>query len=316
MSTHDPKRLLVAVNPSASFGRHRPVGPVVVDALTKAGHDVQALERSSEAELREALRVALGGGALGDAGGAARPDALVVVGGDGMVSLGTGLVASTGIPLALVPTGTGNDFARALGLPFDDPARAIAQLVTLLDGSPRPVDALLARGSQGETWVAGGVSAGFDAFVNERANRMRRPRGRARYDVALALELLRLRQVDYEVVVDGVPQEVAGTLVSVGNARSVGGGITLLPDAVVDDGLLDLLIVDRLSRRAFLRLFPRVSKGTHGDDPRVRMSRAKTVTIAAPGVVAYGDGERLGPLPIEIEVVPEALLVYAPISTS
>lgn len=302
MTTTESLRIVLAINPSASFGRHRPVGPAATAALRAAGHEVVDLTRSSQADLLTATSKALAEGA----------DALVVVGGDGMVSLGVGLVATTGVPLGLVPAGTGNDFARALGLPHDDPEAAIRLLVDLLGGEPRPVDALLAHGAHGSTWVAGGVSAGFDAFVNERANRMRRPRGRARYDLALALELLRLREVDYEIVVDGESRMASGTLVSVGNARSVGGGITLLPDAVVDDGLLDLLVVDRLSRRAFLRLFPRVSKGTHGDDPRVSLSRARRVRIDAPGVVAYGDGERLGTLPIEIEIVPEALRVFAP----
>lgn len=312
MTTKHPQRIVVAINPSASFGRGGPVGPVVVDALKAAGHDVVALTRGSREELVEAARVEL----------SHRPDVFVVVGGDGMVSLGVGLVATTSIPLGIVPAGTGNDMARALGIPPADSRAALRMLVEALELPTRAVDALLVHGSDGtDTWVAGGVSAGFDAFVNERANRMRRPRGRARYDIALALELLRLRQVDYEIVVDGSPRRVAGTLVSVGNARSVGGGITLLPDAVLDDGLLDVLVVDRLSRLGFLRLFPRVSKGTHGNDARVHLSRASRVSIAAPGVIAYGDGERIGPLPIEIEVVPGALVVLgapgsASISTS
>lgn len=305
MPTSTPLRLVVAINPSASFGRHRPVGPAVVEALERAGHSVTPLQRDSQEALVTAARQEL----------SQAPDALIVVGGDGMVSLGVGLVAETGIPLGLVPSGTGNDMARALGLPHDDPAAAITRLVELLAGGPRTVDLLrVTREGADVTWVAGGVSAGFDAFVNETANRIRRPRGRIRYDLALLLELLRLRQVDYDVVVDGERSRVAGTLVSVGNARSVGGGITLLPDARLDDGLLDVLIVDRLSRLAFLRLFPRVAKGTHGDDPRVRLSRARRVRIAADGVVAYGDGERLGELPVDVEVVPGALRVFAPAS--
>lgn len=303
MTTTEPKRIVLAVNPSASFGKHRPVGSAAASALRRAGHEVVSLTRDSADALRSAAAEAVVPGA-----GA---DALVVVGGDGMVSLGVGIVAGTDTPLGLVPAGTGNDFARALGLPHDDPARALDLLVDLLDEPPRSVDALRVRSAAGDTWVAGGVSAGFDAFVNDRANRMRRPRGRARYDIALGLELLRLRQVDYQLVVDGSAHQVAGTLVSVGNARSVGGGIRLLPDAVVDDGLLDVLVVDRLSRRAFLRLFPRVAEGTHGDDPRVRLSRASRVRIDAPDVVAYGDGERIGPLPIDVEVVPGALRVFA-----
>lgn len=304
MTTTKPQRLVVAINPSASFGRGRPAGPAVVAALERAGHDVLPLTRSSHADLFAAVSTALADGDV---------DALIVVGGDGMVSLGANLVAETGVPLGIVPTGTGNDMARALGIPRDDPAAATAQLVEALRHPARVIDALrVHRADGGTTWVAGTVSAGFDAFVNERANALRRPRGRLRYDLALALELMRLRQVDYDLVVDGEPSRVAGTLVSVGNARSVGGGIALLPDAVVDDGELDLLVVDRLSRRTFLRLFPRVAKGTHGTDSRVRLSRATRVSIAAEGVIAYGDGERLGPLPIDIELVPGALRVLAP----
>lgn len=315
MTTPRPLRIAVAINPSASVGGRTSTGQQTVDALEAAGHRVTPLVRSSQAELLSAVTAELRDGV----------DLLVVVGGDGMVSLGVGLVAGTHTPLGLVPSGTGNDMARALGIPHDAPEAAIRLLVRLLDGEPRVIDALRVTGTGigsesgapgRPIWVAGGVSAGFDAFVNERANRMRRPKGRIRYDVALAIELLRLRQVDYHVVVDGETSEVAGTLVSVGNARSVGGGIALLPNAVVDDGLLDVLIVERLSRRAFVRLFPRVAKGTHGSDPRVRLSRATRVTIDAPGVIAYGDGERLGPLPIDVEVVPGALTVFAPISTS
>jgi diacylglycerol kinase (ATP) len=306
MTTTKPLRIVVAANPSAAFGRGAPVGPTVVDALARAGHDVTSLTRSSYGDLLDAASAAL---ALGTA---RQADALVVVGGDGMVSLGTGLVAQTGVGLGLVPAGTGNDMARMLGVAHDDPVAATASLVGALAAPARLIDALLVTHATGATtWVAGTVSAGFDAFVNERANGLRRPRGRLRYDVALLLELVRVRQVDYELVVDGAPERVAGTLVSVGNARSVGGGIALLPDAVVDDGELDVLVVDRLSRRTFLRLFPRVAKGTHGTDPRVRLSRARKVRVSAPGVIAYGDGERLGPLPLEIEVVPGALAVYA-----
>ncbi|RKR74533.1 diacylglycerol/lipid kinase family protein [Frondihabitans australicus] len=306
MTTTKPLRLVVAINPTASFGRGRPVGPAVVSALETAGHEVIPLVRSSHADLLAAASDSLAIGAQEHA------DALIVVGGDGMVSLGTALVAGTGVPLGIVPSGTGNDMARALGIPHDDPAAAIRMLVERIAAPARAVDALRVTQVDGRTtWVAGTVSAGFDAFVNERANALRRPRGRLRYDVALVLELVRLRQVDYEIEIDGVGQTVAGTLVSVGNARSVGGGIALLPDAIVDDGELDVLVVDRLSRRTFLRLFPRVAKGTHGDDPRVRLSRARRVRVSAPGVIAYGDGERLGPLPLEIEVVPGALAVFA-----
>jgi len=274
-----------------------------VRALTTGGHEVVPLVASSWDLLVEACRAELATG----------PDALVVVGGDGMVSLGVGLVAGTDVPLGIVPSGTGNDFARALGLPHDDHRAAIGTLLGQLAVGPRTVDAGRVTGADGRrTWFAGTLSAGFDALVNERANRLRWPRGRRRYDLALALELLALRRIRYELVVDGEARGVDGTLVSVGNGRSFGGGIEVLPDAVLDDGLLDVLVVERLTRLQFLRLFPRVAKGEHLGDRRVSVHRASRLRIDAPGVVAYADGERVGPLPVDVEVVPGALRVYAP----
>ena len=101
-------------------------------------------------------------------------------------------------------------------------------------------------------------------------------------------------------------------MISVGNGVSLGGGMLVTPDAKVDDGLLDVLVVERLSRLQFLRIFPRVFRGEHLTDPRVTVRRVKSITIAAEGVAAYGDGERVGPLPVTIDVQSGALKVLAP----
>ncbi len=297
-----PKRVFVAINPTASFGKGSRVGPAVVKALSDAGHDVIRLMEASYAELIVSAKTAV----------ASKPDALVVVGGDGMVNLGANLVAGTSVPLGIVPSGTGNDMARALGIPHDDPAAAIAVLLAQLQRSARTIDAGLVSQSDGsQRWFACMISAGFDAVVNERANLMTWPKGPMRYNIALLYELVGLKPITYTLTLDGEVRVVQGMLISVGNGISLGGGMKVTPDALVDDGLLDVLIVERLTRIQFLRIFPRVFKGTHLTDPRVSVVKVKRVTVAAEGVVAYGDGERIGPLPIEIEVKPGALKVLA-----
>jgi diacylglycerol kinase (ATP) len=297
-----PLRLVVAVNPSASFGRRSDVGTSVVSALTAAGHEVTLLLKDSFDDLATAARHEI----------TTSPDALIVVGGDGMMNLGANLVAGTGVPLGLVPTGTGNDMARALGIPHDDAESATRLLVSQLDRTARVIDAgRVTRGDE-TTWFACMLSAGFDAVVNERANRMRHPKGRSRYNLALYLELIRLKHLSYRLEIDGETLELDGTLVSVGNGRSFGGGITVLPDAVLDDGLLDVLVVERLGRLEFLRLFAQVARGTHLADPRVHVHRARRVTIHSDDVAAFADGERVGSLPVTVEVVPGALRVLAP----
>ena len=308
MTTTKPLNLVVAINPTASFGKGRTVGPAVVQTLHALGHDVTSLQ---EPDFEQLL-------AAGHRAVASKPDALVVVGGDGMVNLGTNLVAGSKVPLGIVPSGTGNDMARGLGIPHDNAEAAIETLVEALARPPRVIDAGLVRyiddetGQADERWFACVLSAGFDAIVNERANRMRHPKGASRYQIALGLELMKLKPIPYRLTLDGHVIETTGALISVGNNVSLGGGMLVTPDAKLDDGLLDVLVVQALSRVSFLRIFPSVFKGEHVKDPRVTIHRAKRIRIESDGVVAYPDGERFSTLPIDIEVVPGALRILAP----
>ncbi|MFB2584491.1 YegS/Rv2252/BmrU family lipid kinase [Herbiconiux liukaitaii] len=296
------KRIVIAINPNASFGRSRHVGPLVVSALKARGHEVVPLSAPDYEGLVRVVDRAL----------EAPTDALVVVGGDGLVNLGVNLVAGTGVPLGIVPTGTGNDFATGLGIPTGDPEAAIRVLATALEGAPRVIDAArVTGGEQSPRWFAGVLSAGFDAAVNDRANRMRRPRGASRYVLALVAELATLKTRHYELEIDGERIEVDSCLLSVANNTTIGGGMKIAPDALLDDGLLDVFIVSPVSRLRFIRLFPRVFSGTHVDLPFVEFRRGRTVTVSSPGVVGYADGERFGELPLTVELVPEALSVLA-----
>ncbi|WP_210480796.1 diacylglycerol kinase family protein [Naasia sp. SYSU D00948] len=299
------RRLLIAGNPAASFGRELGTADRVGELLRREGHEATVLERRSMQELAAAASAELH---------RSRPDAVVVVGGDGMVHAGAQLVAQTDVPLGIVPAGTGNDVARGLGIPLRDPGAAVRILLDALDRPPRRIDALrAAAGGSPPVWVVGAVSAGFDALVTERANAMRRPRGASRYTVALVRELAALRPVRYRLVVDGAPRSADFALVSVANNGWIGGGMQIVPGARLDDGELDLLLVTPVGRLRFLALFPKVFRGRHTELPMVRLERARSVRIDADvPLPAYGDGERLGVLPLDVEVVPRALRILAP----
>ena len=299
-----PLRLVVAINPTASFGRTVGAGTKVAEALRLDGHRVTELLTADFATLRSAAAEAL----------AEHPDALIVVGGDGMVSLGVNLLAETQVPLGIIPTGTGNDSALGLGIPFEfDAALAHlrAALAKLARGEVRTIDLGRLSHSGGDLWFASALSAGIDALINERANQMRRPRGSSRYTIALLIELLRLHARTYTLVVDGVSRKVDSVLLTVANNRSIGAGMLVAPDALLDDGELDLFIVAPVSRLKFLRIFPRVFKGTHSGLSIVELTRVHTVEVDAPDIIAYADGERVGPLPVTVTIAPGALRVLA-----
>lgn len=296
------RRIAVAINPTASFGRTRDVGPAVVDALTAAGWTLLVLQEPNAELLRLAVARTIADGV----------DAVVVVGGDGMVSLAVNEIGDSGVPLGIVPSGSGNDSARGLGIPVDDTPAAIATLLAALDAGPRVVDVGLVKHGISQTRFVGIVSAGFDALVNDRANSWRRPRGRSRYTLALLRELVSLAPRRYALRVDGVPAVVDAVLISVANNVSIGGGMKIVPHAKVDDGFFDLFTVAPLGRLRLLRFFPKVFSGTHTELGDVSFRSVRRVRIDASGIVAYADGERIGPLPIEVEVLPGVLRVLAP----
>lgn len=231
-------------------------------------------------------------------------DALVVCGGDGMVHLGVQALAGTGVPLGIVPAGAGNDVARYLGLSRRDPVaaadRVIASRVRTLD---------LARCPTG--YFVTVLAAGFDAVVNERANAMSWPRGQLRYGLAVLSELRTFRPLSYTLDLDGTTRKVEAMLVAVGNGPSFGGGLRITEGALLDDGLLDVVIIKAMSKARLVRTYPRLYSGTHTRLPEYERHRVRRVTVAAPGVTAYADGERLGALPLTVDCVPGALEVLA-----
>jgi len=130
-----------------------------------------------------------------------------------------------------------------------------------------------------------------------------------KYNVAMARELPFFRPREYSLVLDRKQIKTAAMLIAVGNSRSYGGGMNVCPDAQLDDGLLDVMILAPVSIPEFLKVFPKVYKGTHIYHPAVSIHRAKEVRIDA-DAIAYADGERMGPLPIIANSVPQALLTW------
>ncbi|MGA8980148.1 MAG: diacylglycerol kinase family protein [Pedococcus sp.] len=294
------KRIGLVVNPTSGKNRGGSLGLEVAHRMRAAGHEVLDLSDETYAAARDR---ALGAMAQGI-------DVLAVVGGDGMAHLGLNLAAETTVPLALIAAGTGNDIARGLGLPVHDPVRA-ADLVTT--GVPRAIDAVRHVDEHGRTqWFGGVLGAGFDSLVNERANTWPWPKGQLRYNLAILRELPLFRAIPYAVTVDGVRHETRAMLVAVGNGPSYGGGMRVVPDAQMDDGLVDVLVLHEISTVEFLKVFPKVFKGAHVGHPAVEILRGRTVTLEAAGIVAYADGERFAPLPLTVEVVPGAVTVLAP----
>ncbi len=291
----------LAVNPRAGAGRGAAIGAAARAALAAAGVAVTEVHAGDAAGTARAMADAVRAGT----------GALLVVGGDGMVHLAVNAVAGTATPLGVVPAGTGNDVPRELGLPAQvGPAvRAIA--AALAGGGVRRVDAVRCTGAHGTRWFGGVLAAGFDAVVNERANGWGWPRGSARYTLAVLRELPSFRQRDYRLELDGVRVETSAMIVAVANVAAYGGGMRIAPAAVADDGLLDVVVAGPIGRAEFVRVFPRVFSGRHVDHPGVHVHRAARVRVEADGIVGYADGERVGPLPLDCEVVPGALCLLA-----
>ena len=290
------------VNPTAGRGSGRDNHQVIVREFEKLGIEVLDLTSRSSAEAEAKARVAIANQKI---------DALVVAGGDGMVHLGVNLVTEAQIPLGVIACGTGNDSARALGLPIDDVQWA-AQIAADHLAMPRQVDVGLVENDKGRFYFFGSISAGFDALVNARANKWKYPKGPSRYRLAMFRELAAFKKLRYKLIVDGEYHELDAMLCAITNVNCYGGGMMVTPEAKPDDGELDLFIVHKISRPELIKIFPSVYTGGHVSHPAVEIVRVKNVEIDSGTTPAFADGEPAGHSPMKISVVPAALQILGP----
>ena len=294
LSTH---RIALVVNPASGLGRAGGVADAVQQRLAERA-EVDVFAGTSAAESQQLLHSVADG-----------YDAVAVLGGDGVVHLALQALAGGKTPLGIIPAGTGNDIADTLGLPSDPHAGADAVLDALDASSVQSID--LGR-TDGGTWWATILCAGFDSAVNERANRMRWPRGPRRYDLAIVAEMLRLRARPFTVCLDGTEHTMLATLVAVGNAPQYGGGKIMTPHAHMADGRFAVTVVGPVSRRTLARLAPTLARAGHIGHPAVSTFDACSVTLDAPDTLAYADGERIGSLPMTTTCMPNAIGILVP----
>ena len=286
----------IVINPIAGRGKGAIYGRRAMDFFDKHGIQYRMITGASAEHTNRNFKVFLAQ--------EKNCQGVVAVGGDGLVHLVLQHVASTSIPLAVLPAGTGNDFCRTLGWPLED-VELILQKV--IENAPRYVDLGIVDGE----WFGAILSTGFDSLVNERANSMKWPKGPSKYNLAIVRELLSFKPRNYEIDIDGQRFSTKAMLIAIGNGQSYGGGMRVCPNADLGDDLLDVMVLSPISKMEFLRVFPKVYAGTHISHPAVKILRGKRVRIHSVAV-AYADGERVGPLPVETESVHSALLTWLP----
>jgi diacylglycerol kinase (ATP) len=287
-------RLVVVANPSAGRGKAGRLIGKVDSHLHALGVAHEICVSESAADLEQLAGKAAADGA----------EIVAVLGGDGSVNCVANGLLGTEAALAVLPAGTGDDFAKGIGLGKLDVATK-----RLADPTIRAIDMVHVVAGATERHFVNVAGAGFDSEVNETANAMTLKLGGTGTYVAAVLRTLRtFTAARYEITLDAETVTVAAMLAVVGNGISYGGGMKVLPTASVTDGLLDVCIVEELSRSAFLRAFPRVFRGTHVSHPKVRMLRGRTVKLEADRrIQVYADGERVGPLPAIFEIKPGVL---------
>ncbi|GAB3294877.1 hypothetical protein EK0264_13715 [Epidermidibacterium keratini] len=292
--------LLLVVNPNSRAARKGRVAPVR-QALVTQGYDVEVATSQSGADLEHIVA-------------ASQPGQIVAaLGGDGTIALAARGAYRSGAILLPLPGGRGNDLCDWLGI-GTDPVVAARRV------SAYTVQQLDAATANGELFI-GVATIGFDSLANRYANEMRVIKGKSVYIAGGAKALAKWRGAEFPLRIDGEEVDARGMSVTIGNSGQYGGGIKICPRAVMDDGLLDVLVAGEVSKPGYVAMLPKLQAGTHLDHPQVRYLRGRRIEIGVPQstnpklqgeIVLYADGDPVASPPITIEVVPRAVRVLAP----
>ncbi len=298
------QRVALLTNPHAGKGRAGLAAEIARDRFADHGIDVLTIQGADPDGARE-----LAGQMVADP----EVDALVVCGGDGLINLALQEQAGSGVPLGIIPAGTGNDHAREYGIPTH--ARRAADVIAR--GFYTTTDLGIMRNDAGdEHWFGTIACAGFDSLVSDRTNRIVWPKGQMRYNISIVAEFLNFHSIPTRLVLDpGTPEERVleenMTLVAMGNTKSYGGGMLICPDADHHDGILDITVLERMNRARAAFKFIKIFDGSFVEETGVNTYRAKKVRIemtdrGGQHINGYADGDCFAPLPMEVELVPGA----------
>ena len=290
------KNVVVLANPKSGTGKAAKYLELISEELKKNHVQIVSILADSAEATSKKLQEVLSG----------QVDAVMAIGGDGAVHLAIQELALSKIPLYVFPCGTGNDFARTCG-PLDlDVTRAVTRM---LETSPIEIDLGRTESEIGTRWFGQVLSTGFDSLVNERANRFSFIKGQIKYTIATLLELPLFRPYRYEMVTPDGTRKIPAMLIAVANGASYGGGMLICPSADRRDGLFEVMVLHPVSKVELLKVFPKVFKGKHVSHPAVEFIKVAKLTLES-NAIAYADGEKIGSLPINIEIVPKALRVW------
>ena len=287
-----PIRLIV--NPAAGAGRAAKLLPDVQAAMRSHGLAFRVDRTTSIEHARELARAAREAGELA-----------VAMGGDGIAGAVAGELQGTDAVMGVLPGGRGNDLARKLKIGHD-PVAAVDYLAA---GKVQRIDVAEAAGKV----YVGILSAGFDSEVNRIANSTRLPLGTQVYAYGALRALWSWKPADWLVTIDGAEHRFSGYAVAVANSGVFGGGMWLVPDASLTDGLLDVTLTADQPKREYLLGLNRVFKGTHVEQPGFTILRGREITFGASRpFTAYADGDPIADLPTTVRVLPGALRVIVP----
>jgi diacylglycerol kinase (ATP) len=288
-------KLRVLFNPAAGRGRARRRITSALRRLHERGASVEFLQSSSADHLIDLAASTRAGDC----------DRLVICGGDGSLNLTVRRLNLREVPLAIIPLGSGDDFAQTVRIPRD----TVAAADLVLDGEEREVDVALANGIR----YLGVAGLGFDTEVTAYANKVRRLRGSLVYVYAMTRVLPRFKPRQVLVTDSGITRRETIMFAVVGNTHRYGAGILVVPSAIVDDRQLDLCLVRECSILDLVTTFPLAYSGRHVTRPFVITSRGPEFRFDAdPPLDVYADGERLTETPVTMRIAPEPLRVVVP----
>jgi diacylglycerol kinase (ATP) len=299
------RKTVFLVNPASANGKTGRRWPQIARAAHAAGLRGEAVFSERPGQLGDLAREAADEGAW----------LLVVVGGDGTVhEVVNGIAQREGVELAVVPRGTGWDFARTHGIP----KRLAKALRIAVEGTARPFDlgraVYTADGNETSAWFANMASVGMSGAVARKANATTKALGaKTSYLLALGVVFARWKNVHLRVRVDEEERDalMEDTIVAVG--RYLAGGMMITPDAEPDDGLFDVLLIGDVTKTELVRVMPKIYRGTHLPHPKGEVLRGRTVSIEADHPLPIQlDGEQPGTTPVQFEIVPKAIRLRVP----